>query len=191
LDTRPPELHRSTIHQAWMQRCPTCGYCASDVSKSQPRFRHLVGSPEYAAQLEDIDYPDLANSFLCRSMIDEYAGDLAAATWALIHAAWICDDAERECQAVSCRRRAAAMLRRARANGQSISAQRGAGTAILVDLLRRVGQLDDARQAIREGRDASFEDAITQILNCQSALVNVGDLSCHLVPEAFGGEADP
>ena len=32
LDTRPPEMTRSTIYYS-IQRCPSCGYSASDLSE--------------------------------------------------------------------------------------------------------------------------------------------------------------
>lgn len=93
LDTRPPERHRSTIF-AWVQRCPECGYCGSDVSQAPSQAASVVSSPEYTRQLSDSTYPELANKFLCKALIDERSGDYAAAAWALIHAAWACDDAD-------------------------------------------------------------------------------------------------
>jgi hypothetical protein len=56
LDTRPPELERSTIF-AWVQRCPECGYCASDVSQAPRHAASLVRSSEYVEQLIDPTYP--------------------------------------------------------------------------------------------------------------------------------------
>ncbi len=63
LDTRPPEMERSTIF-TWVQRCPECGYCASDVSITRPRAQAVVNGEEYKDQLNDPTYPELANSFL-------------------------------------------------------------------------------------------------------------------------------
>lgn len=59
LDTRPPEMRRSTIF-AWVQRCPQCGYCACDVSKAPSQAEALVRSSEYIRQLSDSIYPELA-----------------------------------------------------------------------------------------------------------------------------------
>ena len=102
LDTRPSEMVRSTIH-VWVERCPSCGYCASNLSKGEPSVLEILQAPEYVAQLNHKDFPELANSFFCKSMIDEHTGDWATATWALIHAAWACDDAEQVAQATVCR----------------------------------------------------------------------------------------
>jgi len=86
LDTRPPEMQRSTTF-APIQRCPECGYCASEVSTTHPEARAVVGGKEYRDQLNDPTYPELANSFLCKAMVDRESKDFSAATWAFIHAA--------------------------------------------------------------------------------------------------------
>lgn len=91
LDTRPPEMQRSTIF-AWVQRCPKCGFCASNISKASDQAISVIRSEAYHEQLSDPSMPELANSFLCKSIIDETAGDYGSAAWSLIHAAWVCDD---------------------------------------------------------------------------------------------------
>jgi len=183
LDTRPPEMQRSTIF-AWVQRCPECGYCASDVSKSPPGSETVVNGSEYRKQLNDQAYPELANSFLCKAIIDREAHDYAAATWALINAAWVCDDEGRPDEAVVCRHKAADMLVTAEDHGQQVAEQNGASTAILVDLLRRAGRTDDARKAIAERRTGIAEGIIIRILDFQSVLIQKGDVSCHKISEA-------
>jgi len=185
LDTRPPEMKRSTIF-AWVQRCPECGYCASDVSNAPPQAAALVYSPEYGRQLSDATYSQLANSFLCKAMIDEGSGDFSAAAWALIHAAWACDDDENPVPARVCRSKAADMIEMALGNGQAIIDQEGAETAIRVDLLRRAGRLAEARQLISTKRPEINEDIISKILTFEDTLVTRGDESCHTVAEAFG-----
>ena len=90
LDTRPPETERSALFTR-VQRCFTCGYCASDVSESPTGAAAVVRSAEYRRQLHDKAYSDLANSFRCKAMLDRAATGYAAATWALIQAAWACD----------------------------------------------------------------------------------------------------
>jgi hypothetical protein len=79
-------MKRSTIF-AWVQRCPGCDYCAADIGEAPSQAAHIVDSPEYRRQLSDSTYPELANSFLCKVLINESSGDYSAAAWALIHAA--------------------------------------------------------------------------------------------------------
>lgn len=184
LDTRPPEMTRSTIF-AWVQKCSECGYCASDVSKSNPGFDAIIRGTEYRRQLNDKAYPELANSFLCKAIIDREAKDYVGATWALIHAAWVCDDAEHAAEAVMCRHKATNMLVTAEEHGKQVTEQEGASTAILVDLLRRSGRLDDATRTIAERRPRIIEDIILRILDFQDVLIRKGDVSLHTISEAL------
>ena len=129
LDGRPPEMHRSTMF-AWVQRCPDCGYCASDLSISHPKAQEVMGREEYRDQMNDPAYPELANSFLCKALVDRESKEFAAATSALVHAAWACDDSHKGDQATACRKRAADMLRVAEEHGQNVADESGASTAM-------------------------------------------------------------
>lgn len=185
LDTRPPEMKRSAIF-AWVQRCPGCGYCASQVSQAPSQAADLVHSPQYTRQLSDSTFPDVANSFLCKALIEESAADFAAATWSLMSAAWACDDAEKPQAARTCRSKAADMTVKALSNGQKISPQEEAETAIQVDLLRRAGRIAEAQQLIAEKRPTITDDLISKVLTFQDALLSNGDEACHRISEALG-----
>lgn len=185
LDTRPPEMQRSTIF-AWVQRCPECGHCATDVSKAPSQAATVVHSPEYTLQLSDLTFTELANRFLCKALIDESSGDYAAAGWALIHAAWACDDAEKPEPARTCRSKALDMIEKALGDGKEVAEQDGTDTAIQVDLLRRAGRLTEARQLISTKRSTITEEIISKILDFQDVLLTKGDEACHTIAEALG-----
>lgn len=187
LDTRPPEFKRSTI-VFLVQRCPECGFCASDVSKFSLDSKAVINSADYKNQLNDPMHPELANSFLCKAIIDRNAGNYAAATWALIYAAWACDDFGNPSEAAACRKKAADMIAPAEKHGQQISDQDGAVTAILVDLLRRSGQLEQAGKVIEARRAGIEQDIIVRILDFQTALIEKGDVSCYSIAEALNEE---
>jgi len=188
LDTRPAEMQRSTMF-AWVQRCPKCGYCASDISLQREGTKTVVTRTEYKRQLEDTTYPELANSFLCKSMIDHDTQDYVGATWALIHAAWVCDDSDQDRQATICRGKAVDMIAIADEYGQQLSQQDGARTGILSDLLRRSGRFEQAKQVIENERGSISEEAIVRILDFQIGLINRQDRSCHSIEEALGDMA--
>ena len=214
LDTRPSQMRRSSIF-AWVQRCPVCGYCASDVSKVQPEFESLIceditaqeeqgheatawalihaawvcDSDEYRRQLIDNKFPELANSFLCKAIIDQEAQNYKSAAWALIHAAWVCDDAALFEKAVICRDKAADMLITAEQHDQQIGEQDVTSTAILIDLLRRSGRMDDATRAIAKRRLGITEDIILRILDFQASLILKGDMLCYTISEALKHDA--
>jgi len=185
LDTRPPEMKRSTIF-TWVQRCPNCGYCESHISKSSPGSQEVTGEVEYKKQLKNNAYPELANSFICMAIIRERKGDYVGATWSLIHAAWACDDAAYLDEAKICRNKAADMLVIAEIKHEEATRQKGASTAILVDLLRRSGRFDEAKKAIKERRGEISDDIIIKILDFQAALIEKGDLSAHTISEVIG-----
>jgi len=190
LDTRPPEMKRSTMF-AWIRRCPKCGYCTSNSRAARSKAREIVSGKEYQDQLKDPAYPALAISFLCRAILERESGGYRAATWAFMCAAWVCDDAGLSEQAVACRRKAADMLKAAEARGEqhAAGAQGGADAAILVDLLRRSGRPDEARQVIAERRSGISEDIVQRVLDFQSVLLDRNDAAGHTVAEALGEEA--
>ncbi len=187
LDTRPPETERTAIFTL-VQRCPGCGYCASDVSNARPGAETVVKSAAYRRQLRADAYSTLANSFVCKAMVDRAADEYADATWALILAAWACDDEGHDAEAVTCRGDAADMLMIAEDHGQTVGQGEGASTAILVDLLRRLCRLDEAHKAIGRRRDGHVQEVIVRILEYQELLIEQGDTNCHTIAGAFEDE---
>ena len=185
LDTRRPEMERFTIF-AWVQRCPNCGFCNSDVSKTMKSAQLSIDREEYKNQLNDPAYPTLANSFLCTAIFYRSRGVLSRSTWALIHAAWVCDDAGKLEQASTCRKKAADMLVFAQENDQPIFTDDRSNAAILVDLLRRSGQAERAREILATQTDISGADVISRVLSFQKVLLERNDVTCHTVAEALG-----
>jgi len=183
LDSRPPERKRSTIF-AWVQRCPECGYCASNISTPNPEAQSVILCQEYKDQLNDPAYPELAASFLCKAILDRESEDFAAATGSLIHAAWVCDDSGNTDEAQACRLKAADMLLFAESHGQQVSTQNGATCAVLVDLLRRSGRVDQARKEITARRGGITEEIIIEIMDYQEQLIERNDVSCHTLGDA-------
>jgi hypothetical protein len=155
------------------------------VSAPRAEAAAVVSKNEYKRQLGGPTYSELANSFLCKAMVDQESKDYSAATWAFIHAAWVCDDSNQANQATMCRKRAADMLIKAEEHGQQVVEQERASTAILSDLLRRSGRLEQARQVIATRRGGINEDIIVRILDFQTALLNRNDVSCHTSAEAL------
>lgn len=185
LDTRPPEMMRSTIG-LWVQRCGSCGYCAPDITKGSPALSTVIHSVPYQTQLRSPDFPELANSFLCWSLIQQDQGDFASAGWASLRAAWACDDTGDESAAVQCRLRAANLLQKARQVHQTFASQSGAEEALLADILRRAGQFDGAIQICDAGlaKESALQPVIVDILDLQKRLIRKADTACHQVREA-------
>jgi hypothetical protein len=78
------------------------------------------------------------------------------------------------------------MLRKTEASGQKLSEQPGASTAILVDLLRRAGDLDEAAEIIEKSEESFSDKIIIQVVDYERKLIRAGDLGCHTISEALG-----
>jgi len=186
LDTRPPEMARSTI-DCWIRCCPYCGYCAPALSKDSPQAKSIVKSEEYRQQLDNKAYPKLAKHFLCWAMIQEATGDYSTAGWAAVHAAWACDDQNAQEASRLCRLKAIQLFQEA--NGASNLSQTGAQEALMADLLRRSGQFDQVENVCQEGLKQNPEKIIQQILTFQMTLARQQDKECHRVDEIEPGSA--
>jgi hypothetical protein len=143
-----------------------------------------VRLPRYRWQLDARGFPDIANTFLCWSIIQEDLGDPAQAAWASLHAAWVCDDEGEDVPARVCRRRAADLLQRAREQGERLAPLEGADEALLVDLLRRAGRFREARAVAARVLDQDPQPLIADIMRLQIRLIAASDRAAHTVAEA-------
>jgi hypothetical protein len=184
LDTRPPEMRRSTMH-TWIQRCPSCGFCSRDVTKFDDRFRAVMSGPPYRLQLADTRYPDLASTFICEAMLVEAVARRDEAGWAYLQAAWVLEDAKKDDLARNCRSRAADIFLVLLAEGRTFSETPGALEAIVSDCLRRAGRGAEALQVIERALSQSFEELIHKVLVFQRRLIQREDTSRHLIQEAL------
>ena len=187
LDLRPPEMHRSTM-ASWVQRCPTCGYCAKDVSKFDEKLSSLLEGASYQFQLAHTDYPELAATFICAGMASTFKGDEVAGGWSYLHAAWVLDDHNYDSLASQWRSKAADVFTGSIAKGTSIVAGVGGSQAIIVDCLRRSGRHSEALELISRTLGHFCDDVIRQALIYQKRLVESGDVACHRVEEALAQE---
>jgi len=196
LDTRPPEMLRSALrHQA--QECPSCGYCAEDLSAAAPGLFTLVSSPEYVAQRQDSAFPGLANRFLCCALIHEAKEQYALAGWSAIRATWACDDEDNDPGARICRAKTLGLFAEALRRRQPIAVSPTVGTAIRLDLLRRSGQMERVLEIARlgvptiPGEDPGEHRLLSAVFDCERALAQRGDRGGYTLEDAFrssGGE---
>jgi len=142
-----------------------------------------VNSQDYQDRLNDSKLPQLANAFLCYSMLKENDNDYATAAEAAIHAAWICDDNHLIRGAKQCRQRTIDMWRQAMRKGQSLGKQIGAEESLIVDLLRRSKQFAEAQATCIEGLEKKPGKYIRDILLFQQKLITNLDIDCHCIDE--------
>jgi len=187
LDTRPPEMQRSTM-QYWIERCPNCGYCTTDLSKSSVTVKKIIKNKEYINQLNNKRFPSLANSFLCYSIIQQSEKDFNGATWSVIHAAWVCDDAFRDEEAVFCRKLAIELLNLAEqiSEGEVIdNAEKESNFVLKIDLMRRARDFGNAQELLSANMEKLINDNVKNVLEYQIFLINKNDDMVYTLEEAF------
>ena len=184
LDTRPPPMRRSTM-DAWIARCPSCGFVSRDFKNFDDKFRGVLSSAPYRAQLADTRFPVLASTFICGAMLAEAIGRRKESGWAHLQAAWVLDDAKKDELARHCRSRAADVFLVLITGGEVFSKPAGASEAITVDCLRRAGRGAEALPVLEAGLNRGFAEFINKMLAFQKTLIDRGDTSGHLMEEAL------
>lgn len=179
LDFRPPEMQRGTMPY-WVQRCPGCGYCAADISAENTTAKDIIQTKVYKDQLKNKSYPKLANSFLCQSMILESAKALNTAAWAVMHAAWVCDDAKKKDAMRELRIRAAGLFRKALDMGQEIMEGEPEDMLVIIDALRRAGEFEEAVKECDECLQLEYHiSEVGQAYKFEKQLIAIKDTTCH------------
>lgn len=168
LDTRPPEMMRSTMH-LWLQECPHCGYVAKDLAQPPHASARLYcgesgwrGNPYH-------DYPALARQFLKLADLQEGVGHTLEAAWSALRAAWACDDDGNDHLAISCRQQAIGYFTRTLGKVRLFPEEAGAMEALFADIHRRAGDFDGAIHWADLGLEQSPASAVTAILYFQRA----------------------
>jgi hypothetical protein len=184
LDTRPPETTRSNL-PFWIQRCPHCGYCAPDLSQATLQTAAFTGTKLYQIQLHNRLYPQLANSFLCHSLIEEQAGDFRNAGWAKLRAAWVCDDLADDQAAFNCRLGAILVFNLASTEGDNYASDAGTFELVKADLNRRCGFHGMVREICEQGLGKKVQDVVHKALSYEIVLAQRHDSDCHTVDEAY------
>ncbi|MBO4868383.1 MAG: hypothetical protein J5585_01590 [Clostridia bacterium] len=103
LDTRPPEMKRSTM-DFWVQECPKCGFVSGRIDDSTSITPEFLESSSYKTCDELSFNSKLASRFYRQYMIKAYENNEREAFFALLHAAWACDDMNDTENAAYCRR---------------------------------------------------------------------------------------
>jgi tetratricopeptide (TPR) repeat protein len=176
LDTRPPEMMRSTMH-LWVQECPHCGYVAKDISQPAHDSARLYCGESGWRGIPYLAYPELARKFLKLADLQEGVGHMLEAAWSALRAAWACDDAATDHLAISCRQRAIGYFARIPNTVRLFAKDMGAMEALFADLHRRAGDFEGAVHWADIGLDQSPDSAISAILYFQRAKAILQDRS--------------
>ncbi|MBP6507070.1 MAG: hypothetical protein KA257_05850 [Opitutaceae bacterium] len=184
LDTRPPEMERSTMN-AWIQRCPGCGHCASDASVFDRRLMVLLESENYQGNLVDPNLPPLSAQFVCAGLLLEAALEFVKAGWEFLHAAWVTDDANLANESRKWRTRAAECFGRCLESAELSNEFAIELSAVQVDCLRRANRGKEAAPIIDRLQAEARNPVIDQVMVYQRRLIMNGDNAAHTVSEAM------
>jgi tetratricopeptide (TPR) repeat protein len=181
LDLRPAQLERSNLG-FYVRRCPQCSACAPQLSGLLPHLEQVVRGDQYQRRIEDQTQPSLAKLFVCWSMLAESLERYPDAAQAMVHAAWVCDDAGAD--GSSYRLRALDLFQIAWDRGSLAGAHPAVHLAVLTDLARRAGDFERASQLSVEGLASDPELLVRKVLEFQRGLLERGDRDVHTVEEA-------
>lgn len=182
LDLRPAEMQRSTMH-SWIHECPKCGYISGDVSNATAVTKEWLQSAKYLT-CDGISFvSDLAKRFYKYYLINLQDQNTEDAFYAVLHAAWACDDKNDTINAKHCRELAihlaTALIAENHENKDNIQLMRA-------DLMRRAGWFD---QLIAIYSSVHFdEELLNQILKFEIEKAQNKDTSCYRVEDVVNGE---
>lgn len=187
LDTRPPEMQRSTMPM-WVQECPECGYAASEISDSCDVSPDFLKSEAYiTCEGHKLKSP-LASRFYKVSMIQKECGNIRGAFFAVLHGAWACDDAKDMAGALACREKAASFADELIADESLNASQRENIMLMRADILRRAGRFEDVIRLYSgvkfSGKKNNLE-VMNAVLKFELELARKEDSRCYTIKDAL------
>jgi hypothetical protein len=196
LDLRPPQMQRGTMGE-WIQQCPACGYVSGKIDNDPGKVTKKWLKSKAYTHSDGIDFRSgLADQFYKFYKISLLNENTERAFFALLHAAWACDDCEDTANAVRCRSMAVPLLNQVTeelTSGQGDpeeddSDKKDNLLLIKADLLRRSGQFETL---LSEYASRHFENEImNKVLAFQLAKASEKDTACYTVQYAVEGEPE-
>lgn len=180
LDLRPPEMKRSTM-PFWIQECPECGYISDSISDESSVTKEWLQSEKYLT-CDGIGFlSDLAQKFYRHYLICLEDGKIKDAFFAILHAAWACDDQYDAENAKRCREMAISLADKLL---ESDFEHKNNLLLMKVDLMRRAGQFDEL---VNQYASIRFkEELLNQILDFEMKKAKEEDISCYRVENVTG-----
>ena len=185
LDGRPYGSFRSIVYMT-MQCCSVCNYCSPDIAQGSDQISKIIRHASYLQQLHDKSFPDVANSFLCWSVIQKEMKNFKEAGKASLNAAWICDDSyEYKKKSIECRKKAISFFKKAKFLNQTLCDTKFEESLLLIDLMRRCGMFKDALALLKEEYKRSHTEKEELTLQFQEKLIEKCDEKKHSISEVF------
>lgn len=178
LDLRPPEDYRSMLRYS-IECCPHCGYVADDISAYINLPPAFLSDELYLTCCPSELSGEWPIKFFRMAMIALETCDEMAAFYALLHAAWACDDNQDERGAIKCRRKALILVNEL----LSDTLYSDPLAIIRIDLLRRIRQFDTV---LLECQDILFPNiTLNRIIEFQMEKARQLDSACYTINNAL------
>jgi hypothetical protein len=183
LDTRPPEMERSTM-MYWLQECPNCGFVAPSLSEVPDGAKGIVNEADFRRLNTSDVYSGLIAVFMKHAYISDKLGSKEDKAWAYIRAAWAADDEGKQEIAQEARILAASELVNLKL---VISASHEAGVIdlLITDLWRRSGKWEHGTNSALEGLEVVEDPWLKSALQFEIVLMN------KLDDQAYTSESVP
>ena len=181
LDTRPPEMKRSTMCY-WLVECPECGYVSENMRRPAPVDKAFLDTDAYRTCDGYSFENNLSKGFYRHYLIMKKAGDLRSACFALLHTVWGCDDRDDD-NAPALRKILACELE------ELLKEEYDENIDIMrMDILRRSKQF---AKLIEEYRGRHFDNELLyDICKFQLKKAEEADDSCYTVDDAIRGRSN-
>ena len=184
LDTRPAALSQAGLRH-YMQVCRRCGYCRTELeAETSQSIKEILDEPFNQNELHQ--RYSRAYKIECRER-----GLSRSLIILLMCAAWCCDDESLTEAAKTCRQAAIDALN-SLVHEKNYLLDIG-DYLLLIDLCRRAGLFEDARQNIDKITNENIPELERKVLNLEHHLIAVADDGRHTVCEAlnFGKQDNP
>lgn len=201
LDTRPQGMARYTAEYE-IQYCENCHYANYDISEKPDWLdEKILTSDAYLSIVEQYEMPMLfgrkfslddeiktrystPKAFLLSSYLHASVGDERSAGMLSLKAAWVFDDICDTSSATDARKQAAEYLSNyISQEGDNDKRGKHNIAIMLVDIYRRIGEFDKAKEKAEQLLAVEENDFIKKILQYQISLIDAQDKSCHSVDE--------
>lgn len=180
LDTRPPEMKRSTMDY-WVQECRTCGYAATDLTDETGLDRSFFETEAYQT-CEGIPFQsELAKSFYRQYLILKAEGENNGAFFAALHAAWACDDLQDQARAALMREKAIGLAERLLVSDGCD--WKDTARLVRADLLRRNGRFDELLEQYEF--TSFYDELLNKIIAFEKELARRKLSGCYTVGNAM------
>lgn len=182
LDTRPPEMYRSTMKN-WILECPHCGYVAKNLKEELKINEDYLKSNKYKT-CNGINFKsDLSKNFYKRYLIESENSEDINAYFALLYCAWACDDSEDLENSKFTRQLAIELADKIIKDNKNSNDDVENLIVMKADLLRRTGEFN---QLIKDYEKLTLKDELlNKIIKFQVEKAYEKDNKCYTVEEVL------